>query len=117
VLFAHRLEIGIINSVIVDSIRHILRAIYWNSNEFYGGTSCCNGGILLGIHNFHWSHTSTEGEDLVAVGNYQNLYEENCNLWLYLTSTAGVCRKFISVTHKNVYYNRSIIETKFLGEK
>jgi len=33
-------------------ISHTLSAIYWNSNESSAGTSGCNGGILLKIHNF-----------------------------------------------------------------
>ena len=46
-----------INSVIVVSISHLLSAIYFNSIESSGGTSGCNGGIFLKIHNFHWIHT------------------------------------------------------------
>jgi hypothetical protein len=46
-----------VNSVIVVAISHILSVIYWNSNEYSGGTSGCNGGLFLKIHNFHWSHT------------------------------------------------------------
>jgi len=46
-----------INSVIVVVMSHILSAIYWNSNESSGGTFGWNGGILLKIHSFYWSHT------------------------------------------------------------
>jgi hypothetical protein len=49
-----------INCVIVVAISHILSAINRNSNESSGGISCWNGGILLKIHNFHCSHTSTK---------------------------------------------------------
>jgi len=45
-----------VNSVIVVAISHTLSAIYWNSNETSARASVCNGGILLKIHNFHWSH-------------------------------------------------------------
>ena len=38
-----------INSVIVVAISHILSAIHLNSNECSGGTSGCNGGILLEV--------------------------------------------------------------------
>jgi len=41
-----------INSVIVVAISHTLSAIYLNSNELSVGTSGCNGGILLKIHDF-----------------------------------------------------------------
>ena len=57
-----------INSVIVVAISHILSAIYWNSNESSGCTSGCNGGILLKIRNFHWSHTSTKDVNMVVSG-------------------------------------------------
>ena len=56
-----------ITSVIVVAISHILSAIYLNSNESSVGTSGCNGGIFLKIHNFHWSHTSKEDENLVVI--------------------------------------------------
>jgi len=49
-----------INSVIVMAISHILSASYLNSNETSSGTSGSNVEILLKIHNFHWSHTSTK---------------------------------------------------------
>ena len=57
-----------INTVIVVVISHILSAIYWNSNESFAGTSGCNGGILLKVHNFHWSHTCTKDENVVVIG-------------------------------------------------
>jgi len=49
-----------INSVIVVAISHILSAFYCNSNKCSGGNPGCIGGILLKIHYFHWSHTSTK---------------------------------------------------------
>jgi len=45
---------------IVVAISHTLSAIYLNSNECSGGTSVCNGRILLKIHNFPWIYTSTK---------------------------------------------------------
>jgi hypothetical protein len=57
-----------INSVIVVAISHTLSTNYVNSNESSGGTSGCNGGILLKIHNFHWSHASTKDANMVAIG-------------------------------------------------
>jgi hypothetical protein len=36
-----------INCVIVVAMCHTLCAIYWNCNESSGGTSACNGGVLL----------------------------------------------------------------------
>jgi hypothetical protein len=44
-----------INNVIMIAISHKLSAINWNSNESSGGTSGCSGGILLKIHNLHWT--------------------------------------------------------------
>jgi hypothetical protein len=40
------------------------------SNESSAGTSGCNGGILLKIHNFHWSHTSTKDANVVVIGKH-----------------------------------------------
>ena len=57
-----------IDSLIVVAISHILSAIYLNSNECSGSTSGCNRGILLKIHNFHWSRTSTEDANMVGIG-------------------------------------------------
>jgi len=57
-----------INSVIVVAISNILSAVYCNSNECSGGTSGCNGGILIEIHNVHWSHTSTKDANMVVIG-------------------------------------------------
>jgi hypothetical protein len=57
-----------INCVIVVAVSHTLSAIYWNNNENSGGISCWNWGILLKIHNFHWSHTSTKDTNMVAIG-------------------------------------------------
>ena len=36
-------------------ISQILSKIYWNSNKSSGGTSGCNGAILLKIYNFRWN--------------------------------------------------------------
>jgi hypothetical protein len=47
----------VINSVIVVAISNVLTTICWNYNGSSAGTSGCNGGIFLRIHNFHWSHT------------------------------------------------------------
>jgi hypothetical protein len=58
----------VINSVIVVAISYILNAIYMNNNESSCGNSDCNGAILLKIHNFHWSNTSTEDANTVAIG-------------------------------------------------
>jgi len=57
-----------INSVIVVAICDILRANYWESNESSGGTSGCNGGIFIKIHNFQWSHTSKKDANMVENG-------------------------------------------------
>jgi hypothetical protein len=57
-----------LNSVIVVAISQTLSAIYLNSNEFSSSNSGCNGGILLKIHNFHWSHTSTNDVNMVGIG-------------------------------------------------
>jgi len=57
-----------VNSLTVVAISHILSALYLKSNECSGGTSGCNGGILLKIHNFHWSHTSTKDANMVVIG-------------------------------------------------
>jgi len=54
-----------IKSVIVVAISHMLSAIYLNSNESSAGNSGCNGAILLKIHSFHWSHTSTKDANMV----------------------------------------------------
>ena len=57
-----------INSVIAFAISHILSAIYLNSNECSDGTAGCDGKILLKIHNFLWSHTSTKSANMMAIG-------------------------------------------------
>ena len=57
-----------VTSVIVVAISHILSANYLNSNESSGGTSGCNGGIFIKIHNFHWSHSSTKDGNMVVIG-------------------------------------------------
>ena len=56
-----------INSVIVVAISHILNAIYLKSNESSGSTSGCNGGILLKIHNFHWSQAYTKDANMGGI--------------------------------------------------
>jgi len=59
-----------ISSVIVVAISHILSAVYLNSNEYSGGTSGCNGGILLKTENFPQGHTSTKDVYMVVIGKY-----------------------------------------------
>jgi hypothetical protein len=52
----------------VVAISHILSANFWNSNESSGGTSGCNGGVFLKIHNFLWSDTSIKYANVVVIG-------------------------------------------------
>jgi hypothetical protein len=56
-----------INCVIVVAICRTLCAIFLNSYDSSGGTSGFSGGILLKIHNFHWSHTSTKDANMVLI--------------------------------------------------
>jgi hypothetical protein len=58
----------VINSVNVFAISYILSAVYLKSNESSRGNSDCSGVMLLKIHNFPWSNTSTEDANTVAIG-------------------------------------------------
>jgi hypothetical protein len=55
----------VLNSVIVVAISLVISPITWNSNEPFGSTSGCDGGIFLKIHNFN---TSTNDANMVAIG-------------------------------------------------
>jgi hypothetical protein len=58
----------VMNSVIGVAISHTLSGNYLNSNESPGGTPGCNGGILLKIHNLHWSHAYKKDANMMAIG-------------------------------------------------
>ena len=85
------------------------RYLWLQWRDITGSTSGCNGGILLKIHYFHWSHTSTK---------CKYVDDRLISLKAYLKKNVTFnCSGFADSSYQSIYFDLSIIKAKHLEEE